>query len=158
MKKCPISRTNLLQTPRFLASRLLRLASGVWELGALLLLCLGLFSSAQAAEKGPNNACLDCHSDKTLTKTNAAGKEISLFVDEHRFMAGVHKTNTCTSCHADITGKHPDDNLAAQPPSCAKCHEREFKEYATSIHGLSHAMKKKCLGTNFAFMSMSKCH
>ena len=140
MKKCPISRTNLLQTPRFLASRLLRLASGVWELGALLLLCLGLFSSAQAAEKGPNNACLDCHSDKTLTKTNAAGKEISLFVDEHRFMAGVHKTNTCTSCHADITGKHPDDNLAAQPPSCAKCHEREFKEYATSIHGLSHAM------------------
>ena len=25
--------------------------------------------------------CLECHSDKTLSKTNAAGKEILLFVD-----------------------------------------------------------------------------
>ena len=28
-------------------------------------------------------------------------------------------------CHADITAKHPDDNVPAQPPSCAKCHEEE---------------------------------
>jgi cytochrome b subunit of formate dehydrogenase len=110
---------------------------------------------AGAAEKNPNAACLDCHSDKTLTKTNAAGKEISLFVDEHRFMAGVHKTNTCLSCHADITSKHPDDNVPAKPPSCEKCHEKEAKQYATSIHGVSHAMGasgaagcKDCHGTH----------
>ena len=92
-----------------------------------------------AADKSPNSACLDCHSDKTLTKTNAAGKEVSLFVDEARFKATVHKTNTCADCHADITSKHPDDNVPAQPPSCVKCHEQAAKEYATSIHGVSHA-------------------
>ena len=62
-----------------------------------LCLCLGWFA-AIAADKNPNSACLDCHSDKTLTKTNAAGKEVSLFVEEARLLAGIHKTNTCTSC------------------------------------------------------------
>ena len=94
---------------------------------ALILLAwcwLGLLP-ALAADKSPNSACLECHSDKTLTKTNAAGKEVSLFVDEARLKATVHKTNTCTDCHADITSKHPDDNVPAQPPSCVKCHEKE---------------------------------
>ena len=35
-----------------------------------------------AADKNPNSACLDCHSDKTLYKTNAAGQGSCLFVDE----------------------------------------------------------------------------
>ena len=47
-------------------------------------LCVGWFAAAAAAEKNPNSDCFDCHSDKTLTKTNAAGKEVSLFVDEAR--------------------------------------------------------------------------
>ena len=60
-----------------------------------LLLSLSLTAlSALAADKSPNSACLECHSDKTLTKTNAAGKEISLFIDEARLKATVHKTNT----------------------------------------------------------------
>ena len=99
---------------------------------------LGLVSAL--ADKSPNSACLECHSDKTLTKTNAAGKEISLFVDEARLKGTIHQTNTCTDCHADITSKHPDDNVPAQPPSCIKCHEQPVKEYAASIHGLSHKM------------------
>ena len=33
------------------------------------------FSSAAAELK--NSDCLECHADKTLTKTNAAGKEVS---------------------------------------------------------------------------------
>jgi len=37
---------------------------------------------ALTAAEIKNSACLVCHSDKTLTTTNAAGKEISLFVDE----------------------------------------------------------------------------
>jgi cytochrome b subunit of formate dehydrogenase len=93
-----------------------------------------------AAELIPNSACLDCHSDKTLSKTNALGKEISLFVDQAKFAATVHRTNTCAGCHADITSKHPDDNVAAQPASCVQCHPQPGKDYATSIHGLSHSM------------------
>ncbi|MCY2924863.1 MAG: cytochrome c3 family protein, partial [Planctomycetota bacterium] len=88
--------------------------------------------------KSPNSACLECHSDKTLSKTNAAGKEVSLFVDEARLKATVHSTNTCAGCHADITSKHPDDNVPAQPPSCVKCHEQPARQYAASVHGVSH--------------------
>ena len=96
-----------------------------------------------AAEPIPNKACLECHSDKTLTKTNAAGKEISLFVDEARLAGSVHKTNACAACHSDLTGKHPDDNVAAQPVSCARCHERQSESYGASVHGLALAKGRK---------------
>ena len=81
--------------------------------------------------------CLDCHADKTLSKTNTAGKEVSLFVDRARLAASVHKTNTCASCHADLTSKHPDDNRPAQPVNCARCHERQTESYGASVHGLA---------------------
>ena len=71
-----------------------------------LALCLGLaVLSASAADKSPNSACLDCHADKTLDKTNAAGKVISLFVDQAKLTASVHTSNTCANCHADITAR-----------------------------------------------------
>src|ERR1041385_3533281 len=80
-------------------------------------ICLGQaapVSSIQPSDK----FCLDCHSDKTLSKTNAAGKEISLFIDPSKLAASVHKTNACASCHSDMTAKHPDDNIAARPVRC----------------------------------------
>jgi cytochrome b subunit of formate dehydrogenase len=87
-----------------------------------------------------NGSCLDCHGDKTLTTTNAAGKEVLLFVDAARFATSVHRTNSCVSCHSDLTTKHPDDNLPAKAVSCALCHETQGKEYAASIHGVSHTL------------------
>ena len=112
---------------------------------AILICCLGAVLgltpfSLQAAEKNPNAACLDCHADKTLSKTNSAGKEISLFIDEALFASTVHKTNTCASCHSDITAKHPDDNVAPKPVNCGACHEQSARQYATSIHGVSHTL------------------
>jgi cytochrome b subunit of formate dehydrogenase len=104
----------------------------------LALLCIATFSADAAEIK--NSVCLDCHSDKTLCVTNAAGQGISLFVDDAKFAATVHKTNSCASCHADITTKHPDDNVAAQPVNCATCHEGPGRDYANSIHGVSHKM------------------
>jgi formate dehydrogenase gamma subunit len=90
-----------------------------------------------------NSACLECHSDKTLYQTNTAGKGISLFVDESKLAASVHKTNTCASCHSDITSKHPDDNVAAQPPNCARCHQKQSETYGASVHGLAIARGQK---------------
>lgn len=87
-----------------------------------------------------NRDCLECHSDKTLFRTNAAGRSLSLFVDESRFLATVHKANSCASCHSDLTTKHPDDNIAAKPVNCAGCHESQAKQYAASIHGVSHTL------------------
>ena len=102
-------------------------------------LCLPAF----AAEAIKNSACLDCHSDQTLSKTNAAGKEISLFVDLAKLAGSVHKTNTCASCHSDLTDKHPDDGVAALAPNCAKCHERQSETYGASVHGMALAGGRK---------------
>ena len=87
--------------------------------GRTFLALTGLAAATSAAEPIKNSACLDCHADKTLTKTNAAGKAVSLFVDVAKLAASVHKTNPCASCHADMTAKHPDDNVPAQPANCA---------------------------------------
>jgi cytochrome b subunit of formate dehydrogenase len=117
------------------------LVLGAWSLKLFWCLVFGAWCfEASAADKNPNSACLDCHSDKTLYKTNAAGQGISLFMDEALLAFSVHRTNTCASCHADISSKHPDDNVAAKPVSCAQCHEEPGKQYASSIHGMSHAM------------------
>ena len=51
----------------------------------------GPVAAASAAEQIKNSVCLDCHADKRLTKTNAAGKEVSLFVDVAKLAATVHK-------------------------------------------------------------------
>jgi hypothetical protein len=69
-------------------------------------LCLMCFHVHASSLK--NSACLDCHDDNTLFKTNSAGRAISLFVDEAELKLSMHGTNTCISCHADITKKHPD--------------------------------------------------
>lgn len=107
---------------------------------------------AASIERLKNSACLDCHSDKTLYKTNAAGKAISLFVDEAKLAASVHKTNTCASCHSDVTAKHPDDNLAVKAPDCARCHEKQSESYGASVHGLALARGQKAAAT------CSDCH
>ena len=104
------------------------------------------------AEPIKNSACLDCHSDKTLTKTNAAGKEVSLFVDLAKLTNSVHKTNLCVSCHADLTDKHPDDGVAAQPANCKGCHEKQSESYGASVHGLALAKGEKTAAT------CSDCH
>src|SRR5262245_52934658 len=100
---------------------------------------LASFAAIGASTPGPqapqisNRECLECHSDKTLFKTNAAGKALSLFVDPAKLAASAHKTNSCASCHSDLTSKHPDDNIAAKPVSCRQCHERQTESYGASV-------------------------
>ena len=98
-------------------------------------LCFALTLPVFAGLK--NSDCLECHSDKTLAITNAAGKMVSLFVDEARLKASAHSTNACVSCHADVTDKHPDDNVRLQPVNCATCHEQQTASYNASVHGLA---------------------
>ena len=66
--------------------------------------------------------------------------------------ASVHKTNLCASCHADITGKHPDDEVPAQPANCKGCHEKQSESYGASVHGLALAKGQKGSAT------CSDCH
>jgi formate dehydrogenase gamma subunit len=107
----------------------------VWGKWLLVGGALGFLWQLPALAGLNDSDCLECHSDKTLAKTNAAGKEISLFVDPAKLAASAHKTNTCASCHADLTEKHPDDNLAAKRVNCRACHERQTQSYGASVHG-----------------------
>ena len=102
---------------------------------------------------------MDCHGDRTLTTTNAHGKEVSLFVDVSKLDASVHKTNACTSCHTDITSKHPDDNLPAKPATCTGCHAQQTESYAASVHGIAlkagHADSATCSDCHDGHSGMS---
>ncbi|HEU5069853.1 MAG TPA: cytochrome b/b6 domain-containing protein [Verrucomicrobiae bacterium] len=104
---------------------------------ALGLLLVVLAAGGHAAETIKDSDCLECHSDTTLTKTNAEGRAVSLFVNAAVLRASVHQTNTCQACHADITTKHPDDNVAAEKVNCARCHARQSESYTESVHGLA---------------------
>jgi formate dehydrogenase gamma subunit len=108
---------------------------GLFKFIAGCALCLTLTLPALAGLK--DSDCLDCHGDNTLFKTNSAGRVISLFVDAAKLKASIHKTNTCISCHADVTAKHPDDNITLKPVNCARCHAQQSETYNTSVHGLA---------------------
>jgi formate dehydrogenase gamma subunit len=98
---------------------------------------------SRAVQQLEDKFCLDCHSDRTLTKTNASGKEVSLFVDPAKLAASVHKPNTCASCHSDLTRKHPDDNVPARLVGCGNCHDKQSESYGASVHGLALVQGKK---------------
>ena len=100
----------------------------------------------------PNEKCLECHSDKDLTKDLPGGKKLSLFVEEKIRQSSVHAKTNCAECHADLTAEHPDDAKAAKPVSCAACHKEQADIYAGSIHGVSRAM-----GSSGA-ASCTSCH
>ena len=116
------------------------------------LLLAGFVFPASGAEVIPDGKCLECHGDKDLNKTNAVGRVVSLFVDPARLLGSVHATNRCASCHADLTQKHPDDDVAARPVNCAACHAKETEAYGASIHGMSRSMGAS------AAASCSDCH
>jgi formate dehydrogenase gamma subunit len=93
--------------------------------------------SLSAAEPIKDSACMDCHEDKELWKTNSSGRAIHLFVDAAKLKASSHKTNACVSCHADVTSRHPDDNVAVKSVSCARCHAEQSETYGASVHALA---------------------
>jgi cytochrome b subunit of formate dehydrogenase len=98
-----------------------------------------------AAEAIPNSECLDCHQapDKPST-VKKKGRDIEILRPE-AFGKSVHGKLSCTDCHAGITETPHDSKLP--PAQCASCHAEASKEYATSIHGVSHALGKSDAAT-----------
>ena len=94
-----------------------------------------LFLASPPARAVENADCFTCHSDQTLVKSNAAGKVVSLFVDEAKFAASIHGKNLCTSCHTDIKEVPHEEKL--KPVSCSQCHRVETDIYLKSDHGRS---------------------
>jgi cytochrome b subunit of formate dehydrogenase len=94
-------------------------------------------ASPRAAEAFKTSDCLDCHLDPTTTR-KVDGKVVSLIFPTNSFAKSVHSQLDCVDCHEGIKELVHASKLP--PPNCTGCHEKEGKEYATSIHGLSHAL------------------
>jgi cytochrome b subunit of formate dehydrogenase/nitrate/TMAO reductase-like tetraheme cytochrome c subunit len=95
------------------------------------LLSLGTFASAQ--HKPADAECLACHSDPTLSTTDANGKPVSLFVDADKEKQSIHGTMfTCVDCHKDVKSS-PHDNTPAKI-TCAQCHADAQNAYQHSLH------------------------
>ena len=123
--------------------RLARLCAAFW-LGVVSLVAAGQLRAApeKAPAATPANAsasCLECHSDPTLTMKKA-GQVVPLFVSQAGFAKSVHGTLGCTDCHEGFDGDSMPHKKAITTVDCGSCHEKEAKLYATSIHGMSHAM------------------
>ncbi|MEI6563146.1 MAG: cytochrome b/b6 domain-containing protein [bacterium] len=82
-----------------------------------------------------NSDCFTCHEDKTLNKKSADGKVIALYVSPVSYAASIHASNTCTSCHTDITEAPHPDGFTAKPVTCVNCHGMAVNSYSASIHG-----------------------
>lgn len=104
-----------------------------------LLLAFGLCFGLAAQSPSPEDAtCLGCHGERSFSKTDGNGREVSLFVDWKVFKNSIHAGNGCTSCHADLAeNAHPGDQ-PVQKASCAACHGQAQETYDRSAHGLLH--------------------
>ncbi len=97
----------------------------------------------------PNSECMDCHEAEFQPRKKGQPPEW-VGVRPELFAKSVHGKLNCVDCHADITeSPHPSKVAPAQ---CASCHADAVKQYATSIHGMSHKM-----GASDA-ASCSSCH
>ncbi len=80
--------------------------------------------------------CLSCHGNPQLTKTNADGKVISLYVSQADIDASAHRYIDCTTCHGSDPHKVDSPlNKQSLAQKCGSCHQYEYQQHAASVHG-----------------------
>lgn len=109
----------------------------------VLIFALGGFASnsaetAKSATKFANADCLDCHTDPSNKRVVHGQAEAMQLFPTNGFAKSVHSALDCIDCHDSIKELQHDKNVS--PPNCGSCHEKEVKEYSSSIHGMSHKM------------------
>ena len=96
----------------------------------------------------PNAACINCHS-LDLSYTFPDSEVLSVQVDYSKFKSSIHgEIVRCSICHPDIannntlfphpvvTASNPKEYAASQSQICKECHDEEYQDLQTSIHGL----------------------
>jgi hypothetical protein len=102
--------------------------------GILPLLVLGILAEEAWSAKV---ACFDCHKDESLSKQDASGRKISLFVSETGFKNSVHGNLSCSDCHTKIRDdSHAEGGKKAadRRVNCESCHDKAEKEYKQGLH------------------------
>ncbi len=91
-------------------------------------LLLGAGLRGGAAPSG-SAACLDCHSDHTLTMKKA-GRVVSLYVDRAALAHSVHAGLECTDCHAGFDPDSIPHQQPLKPVDCTACHDDFGRRHA----------------------------
>jgi len=105
--------------------------------GAALVVAFALFVGMAGGVWGADNSvCLGCHQDEALSRGDARGGTLSLYVSAEEFKKSVHGDLSCTDCHTRIQddahasgGKQAKDRV-----NCEVCHEKADREYRQSLH------------------------
>ncbi|MDO8473320.1 MAG: cytochrome c3 family protein [Dehalococcoidia bacterium] len=111
------------------------LVVGAVALGIAVVLAILPQGSAKAFDLDQAN-CLSCHSNPSLTKTFDNGTAISLYVNVAERSLSAHRYLDCTTCHSGTPHdvKTPLSKLSLAQ-KCGSCHQYEYKQHLTSIHG-----------------------
>lgn len=95
-----------------------------------ILICLALllaFTLLPVVALAENDDCLGCHAD-----VGTVGK--SFQINPTTFDTTAHAEVGCQSCHASVTGDHPDDGATPSKAGCQECHDGIGAEYSHSSH------------------------
>ena len=81
------------------------------------------------------NKCLSCHGNPSLSKKQADGTSISLYVNARPLNRAVHSYLDCTACHtANPHGAQTSLTKQTLANTCGSCHQYEYGQYQNSIH------------------------
>ncbi len=128
----------------------------------LALLASGELALAQPPQSAPPNeeqrfvrylsgweTCLLCHGSYNILTDRDGDAKHSLWIDSNLFQQSVHSRLGCVACHTDIDDhghrlleeelqKIPAKSVTkgAAMQACITCHQAEYEQYKTSIHGV----------------------
>ncbi len=108
-----------------------------WKRFPGILLVFFLMGWAAGIAWGDNSACLSCHQDEALSKQDARGRKVSLFVSEAGFKNSIHGKLSCSDCHIRIKDeRHAEGGkkTADKSVNCGVCHKEVEKDYLQGLH------------------------
>lgn len=123
--------------------KLLQHAWSTRTLAFAVVIAIGLFGAfafltltGQTAYALDGSNCLSCHSKLDVGKTTADGRNVSLKIDPNALSNSAHQYIDCVQCHSG----NPHDgstplSKSASAAICGSCHQFEYQQFLTSIHG-----------------------
>src|SRR5579885_1882485 len=97
--------------------------------GAALAACLASRAATGPDAAAANQACIDCHSDRTATMEKDH-RAISLFVDAAALAKSAHGDFKCVDCHEGFDPNSLPHKPQITPVDCASCHSDSGARHA----------------------------
>lgn len=88
-----------------------------------------VLAGARLAGASADQACLDCHTDQTLTMQKGKA-QVSLFADPAVLAKSVHGSLKCADCHEGFDATAIPHKASIGPVDCASCHEDSGAKHA----------------------------